>query len=88
MIFGFRFIVKYRNERNECAAALRRLMAAEPRIADVTEYQLCAAANDAEAPAEMREYAAAVLQARAVLAKIPTPTEMLRRIWAALQEAP
>ena len=88
MIIGFRFIVKYRNERNELAAALRRILAADPRSADATEDQLCAAANDHEAPAEMREYVAAVFQARAAIAKVPTPTEMLRRIWAALQKAP
>ncbi len=88
MIVGFRFIMKYRNERNELAKALRRLLAADPCSSDATEDQLCAAANDREAPAEMREYVAAVLQARAAIAKVPTPTEMLRRIWAALQEAP
>lgn len=88
MVIGFRLIVMYRNQRNECAEALRRLLAANPSTASATEDQLCAAANDHEAPAEMREYVAAVLQARAAIAKVPTATEMIRRIWALLREMP
>lgn len=55
--------------------ALQRLMACAGDINECSEDQLCEAANDMDAPTDVREQAAAFLQARSALTRVTEEAE-------------